>query len=132
MLEKQRDGLAQQSFNLEQTAFTIDSLKSTKDTVAAMKEGSKVLKKEYKAINIGKIEDLQDDLADLMIDAEEINEVMGRAYGLPDDIDEGDLDAELAALDEDEFAVEEHDEVPAYLCVSCADLRGVGRVERKR
>jgi len=125
MLEKQRDGLAQQSFNLEQTAFTIDSLKSTKDTVAAMKEG-------YKAINIGKIEDLQDDLADLMIDAEEINEVMGRAYGLPDDIDEGDLDAELAALDEDEFAVEEHDEVPAYLCVSCADLRGVGRVERKR
>ena len=50
-----------------------------------------------------------------MLDAEEVNEVMGRAYGLPDDIDEGDLDAELAALDEDEFAVEEHEEVPAYL-----------------
>ena len=34
-------------------------------------------------------------------------QVMGRAYGLPDDVYEEDLDAELAALDEDEFAVEE-------------------------
>jgi charged multivesicular body protein 5 len=66
----------------------------------------------------GKIEDLQDDLADLMLDADEVNEVMGRAYGLPDDVYEEDLDAELAALDEDEFAVEEHEEVPDYLKAS--------------
>ena len=72
MYEKQRDNLAQQSFNLEQTSFTIDSLKATADTVETMKESAKTLKKQYKAIKIDKVEDLQDDLADLMFDAEEI------------------------------------------------------------
>jgi charged multivesicular body protein 5 len=115
MLEKQRDSTAQQAFNLDQTAFTIESMKTTTQTVAAMKEGAKSMKKEFKSINIDKIEDVQDDLADLMLDAEEINEVMGRAWGVPDDVYEDDLDAELAALDEEQFEMEETDALPDYL-----------------
>lgn len=114
MLEKQRDGVAQQAFNLDQQAFTIDSLKATASTVAAMKAGAKELKKEYKGINVGKIEDLQDDLADLMLDAEEVNEVLGRNYGVPDEIGEDDLEAELGALG-DEFDVADDEAVPDYL-----------------
>ena len=115
MLEKQRDSTAQQAFNLDQTAFTIESMKTTVQTVAAMKEGAKTMKKEFKAINIDKIEDVQDDLADLMLDAEEINDVMGRAWGVPDDVYEEDLDAELAALDEEQFEIEEETGLPDYL-----------------
>jgi charged multivesicular body protein 5 len=113
MLEKQRDGTAQQAFNVDQTAFAIESMKTTKQTVAAMKQGAKDMKKEYKTINLGEIEDIQDDMADLMLDAEEINEVMSRAWGMPDDVYEEDLDSELAALDDEQFA--ELEEAPDYL-----------------
>ena len=114
MLEKQREGVAQQAFNVDQQAFAIDSLKNTVETVSAMKAGHDQMKREFKAVNIGKIEDLQDDMADLMLDAEEVNEVMGRAFGIPDELGEEDLDAELDALG-DEFDVGEEEEVPDYL-----------------
>ncbi len=45
-------------------------------------------------------QDLQDDLADMLEDANEVQEVLGRAYGVPD-IDEDELEAELDALGDD-------------------------------
>ncbi len=35
---------------------------------------------------------------DMLEDVGEINEILGRSYGLPDGVDESDLDAELAFL----------------------------------
>merc|ERR1719499_106978 len=70
-----------------------------------MKAGLKDMKKEYKKVNIDKIEDMQDDLEDMMEQANEIQEVMGRSYGVPD-IDEDDLEAELEALG-DELGMDE-------------------------
>ena len=82
-----------------------------------MKESAKTLKQQFKKIDVDKVEDLQDDLADLMEDSEEINEIMGRSYGLPDDVDEDDLDAELEGLDDLDLEDEEGEEdaVPDYL-----------------
>ena len=48
---------------------------------------------------------MQDDLADMLEDANEIQETMGRSYGVPE-IDEDELEAELDALG-DEFALDE-------------------------
>ena len=42
-------------------------------------------------------QDLQDQLEDLTEDANEIQEVLGRSYGMPD-IDDAELEAELDAL----------------------------------
>merc|ERR1711972_70915 len=67
--------------------------------------GVKAMKKEYKKLNIEQIEDMQDELADMLEDANEVQEVMGRAYGMPE-IDEDDLEAELDALGDD-FALDE-------------------------
>lgn len=55
--------------------------------------------------------------ADLLEDANEINEVLGRSYAVEDDIDEADLDDELAALDEQlAFEAELGDtDAPSYL-----------------
>ena len=47
-------------------------LKDTKVTVNAMKTGLKEMKKEYKNVNIDQIEDMQDELADMMEDANEM------------------------------------------------------------
>jgi len=106
MYEQQRDQLANQQFNIDQTAFAVNTVKDTQQTVAAMSAAAKTLKKEQKKININDIENMQDEMEDLLEDVGEISEILGRSYGMPDGIDEADLDAELACL-EDEWAAEE-------------------------
>jgi charged multivesicular body protein 5 len=95
--ENQREMLSNQSFNIEQQNMAIQSMKDTKTTVDAMKIGLKEMKKEYKKIDLNKIEDLQDDLADIMEQANEVQDTMSRTYGMPE-VDEDELEAELAAL----------------------------------
>merc|ERR1719348_2429322 len=80
-------------------------LKDTKTTVDAMKLGVKDMKKEFKNVNIDQIEDLQDELGEMIEDANEIQESLGRSYGMPD-VDEDELEAELDALGDD-FALDE-------------------------
>ena len=46
------------------------------------------------------LQDLQDELEDLTEEANEIQEVMGRSYGMPE-IDDDELEAELDALGDD-------------------------------
>ena len=48
----------------------------------AMKEATTTLKVEHEKINLDEIEDMQDDLADIFEDQEEIQEIMGRSYGV--------------------------------------------------
>ena len=70
--ESQADNLRNQSFNMEQTNMATQTLKDTKDTVNAMKSGVKAMKKEFKNVNIEQIEDMQDELADMLEDANEV------------------------------------------------------------
>lgn len=58
-----------------------------------MKEANKQLRHQFKEININEIEDMQDDMSDMLEQANEIQETLGRNYSLPDDIDEADLEA---------------------------------------
>ena len=44
--------------------------------------------------------DLQDDLADMLEEANEVQEVLGRSYGMPE-IDEDELEGQLDALLDD-------------------------------
>ena len=82
---------------MEQVNYTTQMLKDLKVTVNAMKTGLKEMKKEYKNVNIDQIEDMQDELGDMMEDASEIQEALGRSYGMPDvDVDE--LETELDAI----------------------------------
>jgi len=100
MYEGQKDNTMNQQFNMEQIMFAQEGLKETADTVSAMKDANKALKQQFKAINISKVDDMQDDMADLMEQAEEVQSALGRSYNT-DDIDEGDLEAELAAMEDD-------------------------------
>lgn len=100
MYENQRDQLSQQSFNMEQSNFAIQGMKDTQTTLSAMKTGLKTMKKEYKKLDIDKIENLQDEMEDMLDLNNEIQEAMGRQYDTPD-IDEADLEAELDALGEE-------------------------------
>merc|ERR1719203_1917045 len=103
--EAQSGNMRNQAFNMEQTNYATQSLKDTKTTVNAVKMGVKEMKKEFKNINIDQIEDLQDDLGDMLEEANEVQEALGRSYGMPE-IDEDDLEAELDALGDD-FALDD-------------------------
>lgn len=105
MYEQQLDNLRGQSFNMEQANFAHQTLKDTHITVQAMKDGMKAMKKDFKNINIEEIDDVQDELADMMDQAEEVQEALGRTYNTPE-IDDDELAAELDALG-DEIALDD-------------------------
>ena len=116
-IEAQRDQLEQQSFNMEQADTLTTSLKNTMTTVDAMKTTNKTLKQQYGKIDIDKIERMQDEMAELMEVGNEIQESLGRAYDVPEEVDEAELDAELEALGEEVElggAIGESD-VPAFM-----------------
>ncbi|XP_011182390.1 charged multivesicular body protein 5 [Zeugodacus cucurbitae] len=103
--EQQVEALRNQSFNMEQANYAAQSLKDTQATVAAMKDGVKQMQKEFKKVNIDQIEDIQDDMADMLEQADEVQEALGRTYGMPE-VDDDELQAELDALG-DEIALDD-------------------------
>lgn len=103
--ENQVESLRNQSFNMEQANFAAQTLKDTQATVSAMKDGMTQMKKEFKKINIDQIEDIQDDMADMLEQADEVQDAMGRSYNMPE-IDDDELAAELDALG-DEIALDD-------------------------
>ncbi|RSH77309.1 uncharacterized protein EHS24_003619 [Apiotrichum porosum] len=114
MYEGQLNQLLQQTFNMEQAAMTTENLKNTMATVDAMRIANKEMKKQYKGIDIDKIESIHYDMEDLIDQANEIQESLSRTYGVPDELDEEDLQAELDALGLDDELVGEN-ETPSYL-----------------
>ncbi|CAO3613069.1 unnamed protein product [Mucor hiemalis] len=129
LYEAQRDNLQQQSFNMEQAQMTTENLRNVMATVDAMQTANKEMKKQYKNVNINKIDQLQDEMEDLMEQANEVQETLGRSYNLPDDIDEDDLEAELDALG-DELDFEEED-IPSYLQEDEVDLPKAAETDPK-
>ncbi|KAG1872816.1 Snf7 family [Suillus tomentosus] len=116
LYEGQLNQLQQQTFNMESAALTTDNLRNTMATVDAMKLANKEMRKQYGKIDIDKIENMHYDMEELLEQANEIQESLGRSYAVPDEIDEADLEAELDALQ-----FEEEEEGPSYL----ADLNKV-------
>ncbi|KAJ1947840.1 Vacuolar protein-sorting-associated protein 60 [Linderina pennispora] len=112
MYESQRDQLMQQSFNMESAVFATENVKNTLSTMQAMQDANKAMKKQYKNVDIDKIYDMQDEMAELLEQANEVQELMGRSYNLPEDVDEQDLEAELDALGDD---LDFTEDVPSYL-----------------
>jgi len=110
MYEGQRDQMMNQSFNMEQANFAQQSMKDTVVTVSAMKSANVELKKQMKNISIDDVESMQDDLSDLLESNNEIQDALGRSYGVGE-VDESELEDELASLG-DELQM---GETPSYL-----------------
>mmetsp|Transcript_28678 Transcript_28678/g.39613 ORF Transcript_28678/g.39613 Transcript_28678/m.39613 type:complete len:234 (-) Transcript_28678:233-934(-) len=122
--ESQRENLYNQQFNVDQTAFTMENMKDTATTVQAMKAASKQLKTAFKSpdLDVDSIYDMQDDMADLMDQSNEINEALAQNYAVPDDLDEADLMDELEGLEADLAAEAETGAVPSYLQEDLPDV----------
>jgi len=92
-----------QSFNMDQMQFAHENIENTITMVAATKAASAVMKEKFKLpeMDIDAILDMQDDMAELLEESNEINEVLGQDYGIGDELDEDDLMAELDMLGDD-------------------------------
>lgn len=84
-----------------QVSMAMENIEMTKATVDAMKTTAKEFKKSVKAFDITSIENLQDDLADMMEDANEVQDILGQSFGVPDGMDDDALNAELDMLEDD-------------------------------
>lgn len=114
--EAEKDKLEAQVWNMEQAQGMQDNLKNVMTQVDAMKTTNKELRRQYGKIDIDKIERLQDEMADLMDVGNDIQESLSRSYDVPDEVSEGELDAELEALGmEQEFEMEASGAVPGFL-----------------
>lgn len=104
MLEQQRQTMMNSSMSVETMAFQHESMKMTADTVKAMSDGVKVMESAMKEMGpIDEIDDTMAKMEDMAFEMEEINDLIGKNYAL--DMDDGELDAEFAALEE-EIALE--------------------------
>jgi charged multivesicular body protein 5 len=116
MYEAQRDQMLNTQFNVDQANFATENLKVTAITVDALKAGAAAIKTEYAKLNINSIEATMEDMEDLMYDQQEMNEILGRNYAVPDGFDEAALEGEFAMLEE-EVALERMsgNAVPSYI-----------------
>lgn len=130
MYQQQRDQLSGQVFNIDQTAFALETVKDTHTTIAAMKAASATMKLEHKKINLSEIEDMQDDLEDMMDDINDISETLGRSYGLPDGIDDDELEAELAGLEDELEAELDSTAAPAFLKPASLPDQPIGAIKQ--
>ena len=117
----------QVAFNIGQTQFAVESLQATTETVAAMKVGAKQMKQQFKKVNIDKVEDLQDELEDMMLENEEIQDVLSRSYGVSADVDEADLEAELDMLGDMDFEDEAEAEGEADYLSEAIEMPAAGQ-----
>ena len=114
--ENQYNCLMNQQFSLDQVQFAQETIQNTIDTSAVLKQAVGVKKDMMKNININELEDLQDQMAEMVEDTQEIQDIMSRDYAIGE-MDQGELDAELDALDEavvnEKFG--EGEKAPSYL-----------------
>jgi len=118
MYESQIMQMESQLFNMDQVQFAQENMENTIATVQAMKATSEVMKEQFKApeMDMDMIMDMQDDMAELLEESQEINELLGQDYGVGDQLDEDELMNELDMLDDggmDESML--HDSAPSYL-----------------
>ncbi len=59
------------------------------------------------------LEEIQEDLQDTLEEVNDANEILGRSYGLPDGIDERDLEAELDCLGDELEMMDENSYITA-------------------
>ncbi|KAK4881006.1 hypothetical protein RN001_004325 [Aquatica leii] len=98
--EQQLDNLRAQSFNMNQCIFAKDIMKDNSVTIQAMKDAARQLKKEYKNVNVADIENVQEDLAEMMVETDDIQGALGQCLYIVD-IDEDEINTELDALGEE-------------------------------
>lgn len=104
MYEQQRDQLLGTQFNVETLKFQQDQADITVTAVAAMTAGQQQLKAQTQQINVESVDKLRDDMEDLADDIKQIGEALGGTSLGIDGVEDDELAAEFAKMEEEEAA----------------------------
>ncbi|PIA16908.1 Snf7-domain-containing protein [Coemansia reversa NRRL 1564] len=99
MYENAREQHTQQSFNMDMVMSMQDSMKNASVTVQAMKQSNAAMKKQFKELDVDKVDDIMFEASELMDQGNEVQEIMSQNLSMPFDVDESELDAELNELE---------------------------------
>ena len=105
MYEGQVEQLRNQRMNMETMVMQIENANVNKATIQAMKQGANQLKSMHKQMDPNQIDNTIDDIREQMDAADEISQMLGQPLN-SNMMDDDELDAELAGL-EDDIAEEE-------------------------
>lgn len=102
MLEAQVENLSNNVLRVQDQIITLEGAKATTETVKAMREGAGAMKNMQKQMDINSVDDVMDEIQEQTDNMKQIQEALAAPIGALADLDEDELDAELAELD-DEF-----------------------------
>lgn len=100
IIDMNNEKLDKMRLNLENQQLQIQSAETTAKVFEAYKQNNQVMKDQFKGYDVDQIQDTLDDMADQQQSFNEITDAIAGANFGPD-IDEDEIDDELAALDVD-------------------------------
>ncbi|KAI9340658.1 Snf7-domain-containing protein [Zopfochytrium polystomum] len=102
-LESQIEKIAGSRMTMEQQVMAIETANINKETMNAMKVAADALKTIHGDLDINKVDDIMDSIADEMAVANELSEAIARPQSFGVEFDEDELNAELEQLEQEEL-----------------------------
>ena len=111
LYEQQVENLQNSQLKLEEQVITLEGSKTTAETFTALKSGAGAMKQLQRDTNIDDVDKVMDDINEQSEKMRQVQEALGQPVGYSADLDEDELDAELAELEaedlEQELALDE-------------------------
>ena len=106
LYEQQIDNLTNHQLKLEEQVITLEESRTTQETFSALKSGAGAMKQIQKETNIDEGDKVMDDINEQSEKMRQVQEALGQPVGYAADLDEDELDAELAELEAEDLEAE--------------------------
>jgi len=107
LYEQQVETLANNTLRIQDQIITLEGAKATTETVKAMREGAATMKHMQNQMSISSVDDVMDEIQEQTDNMKQIQDALSAPVGALADLDEDDLDAELAELEDEDLMLEE-------------------------
>ena len=99
LYESQCEVVANQQLKLQEQMIVLEGSKATAETFNALKSGAGAMKQLAKETDVDKVDKVMDEISDQTEKMRQVNEALGQQVGYAAELDEDELEAELAELD---------------------------------
>ncbi|CAL6410975.1 unnamed protein product [Bathycoccus prasinos] len=99
LYESQSEVVANQQLKLQEQMIVLEGSKATAETFNALKSGAGAMKQLAKETDVDKVDKVMDEISDQTEKMRQVNEALGQQVGYAAELDEDELEAELAELD---------------------------------
>lgn len=103
MYEQQIENLTNHQLKLEEQVITLEESKTTQEMFSALRSGATAMAHIQKETNIDQVDKVMDDINEQGEKMRAVQEALGQPVGYAADLDEDELDAELAALEAEDL-----------------------------